>query len=147
MPLAPDSILPRIVRRLLPYSTAAVILAVLYVAWVFVARWNDNRRMEATAQARKAKPADPFTQTYGSSQLKILSFYATPGLVTRGEKALLCYGVVEAKTVRIEPKVEGVWPAVSRCVEVSPMRNTRYKLTAEDGQGHSATESIVVRVK
>jgi hypothetical protein len=147
MPLTPDSILPRIVRRLLPYTSAAVILTALYVAWVFVSRWNDNRRMEQAAEASKAKPADPFTQTYNSGQLKILSFYATPGLVMRGDKALLCYGVVEAKTVRIEPKVEGVWPAVSRCVEVSPMRNTRYTLTAEDGQGHSATESIVVRVK
>src|SRR5712692_3070874 len=113
MPVAPDSILPRIVRRLLPYTTAAAVLAVFYVAWVFVSRWNDNRRMERAAEARKAKPADDFTQTYGSGQLKILSFYATPGVMPRGDKALLCYGVVEAKTVRIEPKVDGVWPSIS----------------------------------
>jgi hypothetical protein len=147
MPVTPDSILPRIVRRLLPYTTAAVVLVVFYVTWVFVSRWNDNRRMEQAAEARKAKPPDEFNQTYNSGQLKILSFYSTPGIVRRGDKALLCYGVVEAKTVRIEPKVDGVWPSVSRCVEVSPGRNTRYTLTAGDAQGHTATESILVRVK
>lgn len=147
MPVTPDSILARIIRRLLPYTTAAAVLAVFYVAWVFVSRWNDTRRMERAAAARKAKPLDDFNQTYSSGQLKILSFYATPGIVARGDKALLCYGVVEAKTVRIEPKVDGVWPAISRCVEVSPTRNTRYTLTAGDDRGHIATESIVVRVK
>lgn len=134
-------------RKVLPYTTAAVVLGALYTAWVFTSRWNDNRRMEQAAAAQRAKLDREITEAYGGGQLKILSFYASPGLIRRGEKALVCYGVVNAKTVRLDPAVERVWPSASRCFTVVPDRETRYTLTAEDAGGRTTSQSFVLQVK
>src|SRR6266849_7263981 len=136
----------RIIRRLMPYTAAGAVLAVLYVFWVLGARWNENRRMEqAAAEAQRAKPTKEIPGVEG--KLKILNFYVTPGVVKPGQKALVCYGVVNATTVRLDPSVERVYPALNRCFEVAPRRKTRYTLTAEDADGHTATESFVLEVK
>ena|SRR5689334_16231894 len=137
----------QVLRKVLPYTSAAVVLGALYTAWVFTSRWNDNRRMEQAAAAQRAKFDREITEAYGSGQLKILSFYASPGLIRRGEKALVCYGVANAKTVRLDPPVERVWPSTSRCFPVTPERETRFTLTAEDAAGHTATQSFVLQVK
>jgi len=137
----------QVLRKVLPYTTAAVVLGALYTAWVFTSRWNDNRRMEQAAAAQQAKFDREITEAYGSGQLKILSFYASPGMIRRGEKALLCYGVANAKSVRLDPAVERVWPSTSRCFPVMPDRDIRYTLTAEDAGGHTATQSFVLQVK
>jgi hypothetical protein len=121
-------------------------LALLYLAWTFFSRWNDNRASAQASQAEKARANARIVEMYGSGRLKILSFYATSGVVRRGEKTLLCYGVANASAVRIEPGVEPLKPSLSRCVEISPAAETRYTLTAEDESGHKATESVVVRV-
>ena len=134
------------IRKILPYTTAGLVLAVLYVAWVFASRWNDNRRMEQVAAEQKGRSDREVAKLYGGEQLKILSFYASPGMVRRGEKALVCYGVVNATTLRIDPAVERVWPAPSRCFEIMADRETRYTLTAGDDQGHTVTESFVLQV-
>jgi hypothetical protein len=134
------------IRKILPYTTAGLVLAVLYVAWVFASRWNDNRRMEQAAAAQKAKLDREITDLYGGGRLKILSFYASPGMVRRGEKALVCYGVVNAKTVRLDPAVERIWPSASRCFAIIADRETRFTLTAEDGQGHTETQSFVLQI-
>ena len=137
----------QVLRKVLPYTTAAVVLGALYTAWVFTSRWNVNRRMERAAAAQQAKFDREITEAYGSGQLKILSFYASPGMIRRGEKALLCYGVANAKAVRLDPAVERVWPSASRCFPVMPDRDIRYTLTAEDAAGHTATQSFVLQVK
>jgi hypothetical protein len=137
----------RICRRLLPYATGGVAVALLYVIWVFAARSSENRRIEHEAAAREAQAAKEVTEIYGGSQLRIVSFYPTPGVIRRGEKALVCYGVANATTVRLDPAVERVWPSVGRCFEVAPRRTTRFTLTAEDGQGHTATQSFLLEAK
>jgi hypothetical protein len=53
---------------------------------------------------------------------------------------------VNAKSVRMEPPVEGVSPALSRCVEIRPQGETQYTLTAEGADGQVVTQSAVVRV-
>ncbi|HEV2448127.1 MAG TPA: hypothetical protein VGS58_19485, partial [Candidatus Sulfopaludibacter sp.] len=68
------------------------------------------------------------------------------GRLVEGHSTVLCYGVLNAKTVRIEPPVEGVSPALNRCVEVAPLHDTRYTLTAEAADGHTATESFTLSV-
>jgi hypothetical protein len=137
----------QVLRKVLPYTTAGVVLAALYMAWVFASRWNDDRRIEHAATAQRSKLDREITELYGSGRLKILSFYVSPGLIRRGEKALVCYGVVNARTVRLDPAIERVWPSASRCFTVMPDRETRYTLTAEDANGHTATESFVLQVK
>src|SRR4026208_1391470 len=128
----------RTVRGLLPYTTAALVIALIYMGWVFYSRWSDNRRLEQTAAEQRLKLDKDITDKYGSGALKILNFYANPGMVARGQKTLLCYGVVNAKTVRIEPLAERVWPAVSRCLEYTALRETAVTLTAREAAGDSA---------
>lgn len=135
-----------LIRRLLPFTTAALVLALLYVAWTFYSRWNRNRSIEQAAEAEKARANAEIVRKY-AGDLKILSFYTTSGTIRRGEKTLLCYGVASAARVRIEPGVEPVKPSLSRCVEVSPSANTSYTLTAEDETGHSVTASLPILVR
>ena len=135
------------VRKLLPYTSAGLALALLYVGWTFFSRWNDNSAIDRSAAAAKARAEAKIVEMYGSGNLKILNFYVTPGVVKPGQNALVCYGVVNATTVRLDPAVERVYPALNRCFEVAPRRKTRYTLTAEDAVGHTATESFVLEVK
>ena len=135
-----------LIRRILPYTTAAAAIAVLYVLWVFTSRWVDNSRMERESAARQAA-ADKQPSAIAGSTLKILNFYASKGVLARGEEVRLCYGVANAKTVRLDPPVERVWPSLARCFEVSPKRETRYTLTAEDEHGRTESQSIVLQVK
>jgi hypothetical protein len=137
----------RIVRKLLPYTTAGVIVAVIYLVWVFAGRWSENRRIAAEAEEQRAKLDRQVTTMYGDGKLKILNFYATPATLRRGEKGMVCYGVANAKAVRLDPPVERVWPSVGRCFEVTPRKDTHYTLTAEDAQGQTAEQSFVLPVK
>jgi len=133
-------------RKLLPYTTAGVVIALLYVGWIFFSRWNDNHEIERAAEDQKARANAKIVDMYGSGKLKILNFYVTPGVIIKGTKGMLCYGVSDAVTVRIEPRVEDVKPALSRCVEIAPVKDTEYKITAEDAAGHVETKKLMVRV-
>ena len=79
--------------------------------------------------------------------VRILQFYASVGTLTVGQKALLCYGVENARTVRISPTLNGVYPALSRCVEILPTRTTHYMIMAEGYDGQVATRSFTLSVQ
>jgi hypothetical protein len=134
-------------RRALPFVSVAVFLALLYDAWVFYSRWEDTRRAEYRHAEKEAQDARQTLDRIGGNQLKIFSFSATAMMIHRGRKANLCYSVVNAKSLRIEPPVGDVYPALSHCLQISPLKTTEYKLIAEDGEGHTATESFVLRVE
>src|SRR6266567_9428102 len=135
-----------LVRRALPYLAIAILAAVLYDGWIFYSRWSGNRTVERANAEKEAQEKRRQLDALGGDQLKILSFYAAPGAIKRGASPSLCYGVNGAKTVRLEPAVAEVWPALSRCLQVSPRNDTEYKLIVEDGAGHTATESFVLKV-
>jgi hypothetical protein len=78
--------------------------------------------------------------------VRILQFYANVGTLTLGEKALLCYGVENAKTVRISPIVQGVYPAHSHCLEIVPEHTTHYTILAEGYDGGVVTRSFTLMV-
>ena len=122
-------------------------LALLYVGYTFYSRWDAQKAGERAAKAAEAREAQRVTDLYGSGELKILAFYANPGIVRHGGQTTLCYGVSNAKTVQIEPYVDRVWPALNRCMTVSPAKETRYTLTASDPHGKSVTASLVVQVQ
>jgi hypothetical protein len=82
-----------------------------------------------------------------SGPVRILNFYASVGAVTAGEKALLCYGVENAKSVRISPAIQGVYPAHNRCLEILPERTTHYTILAEGYDGGVATQSFTLPVQ
>ena len=124
----------------------ATVLAATYVAWVFVSRALGTNRW-IRESARPAAVNSEFARTYGGTDVKILQFYAREGSVIEGRQGLICYGVLNAKSVRMEPPLEGVYPVLNRCVEVTPERPTRYTLTAEGQDGRSVSESFVLGVR
>jgi len=135
-----------LIRKLLPYTSAIFVLALLYLAWTYYSRWSNSRSIQQAAEAEKVKADAQIVKMY-AGDLKILSFYTTSGTIRGGEKTLLCYGVASAVKVHIEPGVEPLKPSLSRCVEVAPAKDTLYTLTAENESGHRATESLTVRVR
>jgi hypothetical protein len=129
------------------YTSLALGVALLYVGWIFFGRWQENRALEQRA-AEKRRAADQQTvESLGGKRLEIQSFYASPGMVRRGETVQLCYGVANAKKVTLEPPVGPVWPSYSRCLDVSPTKDTTYTLTVEDGQGNSKSATLTIRVR
>jgi hypothetical protein len=77
---------------------------------------------------------------------KITQLYATVSPLPRGEKALLCYGVENARTVWLEPPRQELSAALARCVEVSPEADTTYTLTAEGADGKSVKRDLKIAV-
>src|SRR5262249_23151698 len=119
------------VRKLTAYVWVAVVLAGAYTSWVFLARYTRPVRRGIQIEANKGAREAEWQRTYGGNAVKILQFYASEATATEGKKSLICYGVLNAKAIRIEPLREAVLPALNRCVEIEPLRDTRYTLTAE----------------
>lgn len=129
-------------RKVLPYTMVAVVIAAAYSGYTIYSRWDANRRFEQQIAEKKAEEARRTVELMGGESLKILNFYASPPVISQGQKSQLCYGVANAKTVTLEPAAERVWPAFSRCVEVAPKRTTTYTLTAVDEKGRKKDESV-----
>jgi hypothetical protein len=130
--------------RLVWIATAAV--AVAYLGWVFAGRAVNTSRW-ARRNAPPEDAATEFARVYGGTSLEILQFYAREGNILEGTKTVICYGVLNAKSVKIEPAVDGVSPSLNRCVEVSAEKETRFTLTAEGHDGRTASESFVLGVR
>lgn len=81
-----------------------------------------------------------------SSSAKITQFYSSTPVIAKGKTGLLCYGVEGAAAVRIEPAVEQLRPAVTRCFEVRPTQTTTYTLIAEDRSGAAVKQTTEVVV-
>src|ERR1041384_1820222 len=79
--------------------------------------------------------------------VRILNFYASVGSLIIGQKALLCYGVENAKSVRTSPALAGVYPSPNHCLEILPERTTHYTILAEgfDGRVPPPPSTLPVR--
>jgi hypothetical protein len=140
-----------ILKDPLLYSSAVLVVALLGVVFVMFSRWQDSRIMERQAtreRAEKQHEQDRLAvEQLGGKEFRILSFYASPAAIRRGESAQLCYGVAHAKSVRLEPQPQPVWPSVARCVEVTPYKSTAYTLTIENGAGKTQSQDVEVKVR
>ena len=134
-------------RNPLLYTTMLLIAALFYVGWVLSARRQEAREMERRAKEQQRDEAARTFEMLGGDRFEILNFYAVPGVIHRGDSVQLCYGVSNAKAVRLEPQAAEMWPSQSRCVEVAPKKDTTYTLTAEDGHGNMRTSSLTVTVR
>src|ERR1017187_6268872 len=76
---------------------------------------------------------------------RITQFYSTLAQAGRGETALVCYGVENAKAVWLEPPRHELSAAQARCVEVSPTADTTYKLTVQGADGQTGTRELKVK--
>jgi hypothetical protein len=134
-------------RRVLRYTWFIHVAVLLVIVWIFFARWDADRLIKQRALEKKREEDRQTVEMLGGNRFEILQFYASPGFIRRGETAQLCYGVSNAKVVRIEPRpASGVWPSLSRCVEVAPTKDTSYTLTIDDGKGSTKTAMVEVKV-
>jgi hypothetical protein len=140
-----------ILKNPLLYSSALVLIVTAAVGWIILSRWMENRRIDrqaarATAQKQLSNDRAALDQL-GGKELAIQSFYANPGIIHRGQSTQLCYGVANAKTVKLEPQSNPVWPSYSRCVDVTPKKDTTYTLTVQDAAGNSKSQTVEVKVR
>lgn len=136
-----------LLRNPLIYSSLLILIAALYVGWIMVSRWEENREIERREAEKKREDNRQAVEMMGGNRFEILSFYASPGIVRKGESVTLCYGVANAKKVTLEPQSNPVWPSYARCVDVAPVKDTTYTLTAEDAAGQVKTETLTVKVR
>ena len=146
-PAPPKSIF----KNPLLYSSLALGIAALVAGWILFSRWQanlafDRRTTEERAQKQRESDRAALEQM-GGRELAIQNFYASPGIVHHGETVQLCYGVANAKTVRLEPQTNPVWPSYSRCVDVAPKKDTVYTLTIEDAAGNTKSQTVEVKVR
>ena len=117
------------------FSKLFVAVGLLAAVWLM----SEMRRGDPRAWVRPANsPPGP---------VRITQFYASVGTLLVGQKALLCYGVENAKSVHISPILSNVYPSPSRCVEIVPEHTTHYTIQAEGYDGHVATKSFTLPVQ
>jgi len=144
---ARESRLAAMLRPVLPWMTAAIVMAALWTAWVLWNRHNETSEAEQAASERQAENNREILDRLGGDKLTVLSFYASPGAIHRGTHVSLCYGVSNAVSVTIDPDL-GVWkPALSRCIDLEPRHTTAYTLTAKNARGQTVTATANVTVE
>jgi hypothetical protein len=131
-------------NRIALYGWVAVIAAFLYLGWAFVSRRTPGVHLVRTAPGQSVSGVPSWLE---GPKLRVVQFYAASGELTEGEQEVLCYGVVNAKRVRIEPGFNEVFPSLNRCLEIEPEEDTTYTITAEGENGESEAVSLLVRVK
>jgi hypothetical protein len=137
-----------VLRKIFPYTTVAFLAAALYVGWTFYSRQEANRHAQEELDAKQATARKKVVdQIYGSGEIRIPTFLADNGLIKPGETTHLCYGVVNAVSVKLDPPVEALKPTYRHCIEIAPKKTTTYTLTAVNAAGKSKSVSLEVRVE
>ena len=134
-------------RNPLIYTSILTVVVLIYLGLTFLSRRQEDRELEAKAKAKQRQQDSESVESMGGNRFEILNFYALPGRIHRGEESELCYGVSNAKTVTIDPPVEGVWPSLSRCINISPKKDTTYTFTAQDAAGNTKTATLTLEVR
>jgi hypothetical protein len=135
-------------RKLLPFTTVGVIAAALYVAWTFYSRHQANVEAEKAAAAKVQEQRQrTVNAVFGSGEIVFSIFSADSGLLKPGQHTQLCYGVENAKSIKLDPPIAELKPTYRNCLEITPAKTTTYTITADDGKGHTKSESLTVRVQ
>ena len=133
-------------RKILPYTSIAVLIAALYVAYTFYSRKTESDQIDQQMAEKSVEQARDDVARMGGTTVKVTNFYAAPPAVKKGQPVRLCYGVINADSVTLDPPVEKVWPSLSRCFDVSPKQSTTYRLSAIAKEG-TASASLTVTVQ
>ncbi|GIU77127.1 MAG: hypothetical protein KatS3mg005_0365 [Bryobacteraceae bacterium] len=126
----------RTLRALL--AAAALLAAVRLAVWMH-SRW-------APPAPAKARPQAGVPAELDTRELKILMFYATR-IPAPGEPFTICYGVLNAERVELDPPLAELYPSLSRCVEVTVRKDTRFTLRAYGRAGEPVSASFDLRVR
>jgi hypothetical protein len=142
---------PHALRNLWMGFGAVVLIVLAYVGYTMWSRKTQDadlaykQQAAKTAQQRESDAAA--VEELGGSDFKIIAFYASPGLIHRGDTVDMCYGVSNAKTMTLDPPEGNVWPSANRCMQVTPKKTTTYTLTIDDGKGKTANQTLTITVK
>jgi hypothetical protein len=134
-------------KEIVRWTWIPVLLVFAYSGWVLYSRRTDTERIAREHEQKQAAADRQVLEKLGSGTLKVLMLYANPPVIRRGEKTLLCYGVVNATSVRFEPPVDGAGPSLSRCLETHPAKTASYTLIAEDAAKSVEKSTVTVRVE
>jgi len=137
--------------KLLVFAIIGIVVVAGYFTFLILSRHAEEREMErrnAGQQNQQHRAEDKLTlQQLGGPGFGIRELYANPPVIRRGESAQVCYDVVNAKSVSLDPPVAEVWPSHTRCFGVTPKRTTTYTLTITGATGKTATNTVEVRVR
>ena len=151
MPIDPVPEQKSLLRNPLLYTSAVLVVALLGVVFVMVSRWQERRSIDRQAEQQRAEKQREEDRVavaqLGGNEFTILSFYASPRVIRRGESAQLCYGVSNAKSVKLEPQPQPVWPSAAHCVDVSPTKSMTYTLTIVNAAGAVKSQTVEVKVR
>jgi hypothetical protein len=134
-------------KEIVRWTWIPVLLVFTYSGWVLYSRKSENERIARELEQKQAAADRQVLEKLGSGSLKVLMLYANPPVIRRGQKALLCYGVANATSVRFEPPVDGAGPSLSRCLETHPTKTASYTLIAEDAAKSVEKSPVTVRVE
>jgi hypothetical protein len=133
-------------KRILWYSIPGVVLALGYLAFVGLTRHTANSDLKRAERAREASKYRAPPES-GGTGLRIVQFYAANDEIRAGDRVIVCYGVENARAVRLDPPIEELAPSPNRCFNTFPQRTTIFKLTATGEDGREVSASFTVRVK
>lgn len=134
--------------RSVPLHFVAVgVILLAYLGWVAESRWRSQRHPQPSrTDLHGASPDIPPELIPNGTGVRIVNFYTAKREITRGEQAVLCYSVLNAASVRLDPPVEDLKPSLNRCFAVKPEQNTTYTLAALGADGSAASASFTVKV-
>src|ERR1035438_4233627 len=102
----------KVLRRAAIPLRVAVVLALAYLLYVLLARHSAEKRFSEQHTAADAATS-AFDAAYGGTGVKILQFYARDGVLYEGKSTVICYGVVNAKSVTMDPPIpRGVYASI-----------------------------------
>jgi hypothetical protein len=147
----PEGKQPHGLRNLWLGFGAVALIVLAYVGYTMWSRQTANADLAYKQQAAKTAAQRESDATaieeLGGNDFKIIAFYASPGFIHRGDTVDMCYGVSNAKTVKLDPPEANVWPSANRCMQVTPKKTTTYTLTIDDGKGNTANQQLTIAVK
>jgi hypothetical protein len=143
----PESKGRSVLQTISRFATVGVVIAILYLAWTFYSRHlSDEQAAQDLAAKKQAQRQHEADLIFGSGEVKIVSYSVDKASMALGESADLCYGVVNATKVVIEPHLEDSKPSSYHCLTVSPKATTTYTITASNDKGESKSLSVTVKV-
>jgi eukaryotic-like serine/threonine-protein kinase len=140
---APDVVQPRAAALALPRKMiwAAGAGAAVVVIALIVSRQGTSPEKQPEPAPSKPRSSAPVTLP-----AKILKFTPNRTSVAAGQPVEVCYGVENATSLRLEPAVERIAPAHSRCFSFTPKAAGEYKLIATGTDGTVSARSFRLEI-
>lgn len=132
-------------RRIGVLLRVALAVAIAQIGWTWLQRHDGDMKIRRLLAGRPASTSVGAPD--GGAGVKIEQFYARSGQITDAENTVICYGVRNARSVRLDPPVERLTPSLTRCFSVEPKEDTTYTLTAEGADGTADSASFRLMVK